>query len=151
MYTRHFNIPKNYNGVRFNQSDDGIAVKEHRPIYDSSVKTSHSPLYSREPVSPPEAEESVITDTSPEESPPSEEITEAPPTEECVLCEDSENLTAHTVADEQKRFNLPIKELLNGINREDALLICLILLIAAENDKSNNSILTMLSLLLLKK
>ena len=148
MYTRHFNIPKNYNGVRFTQSDDGITVKEHRPNYDSGVKTSHSPLYNRK--RPDDGEKTEITDTSPVEIAENEECAEAEDTEKCVLCKDdipSEN----DISAEQKRFNLPIKEILNSIDREDALLICLILLIAAENDKNNNSILTMLSLLLLKR
>ena len=149
MYTRHFNIPKNYNGVRFNGADDGISVKEHRPKYDSSVKTSHSPLYTGETQSTSQ-EQNVFTDTSPEEFDiDAEEDCEASPSE-CILCEDNDGLTK-AVEGEQRHFNLPIKEMLNGIDREDALLICLILLIAAENDKSNNSILTMLSLLLLKR
>lgn len=151
MYTRHFNIPKNYNGVRFNSPNDGITVKEHRPSYENGVKTSHSPLYKQE-----------NTDTLPEET---EEISSPPDIEEyytkteessdteAVISSLNEDNDAEesSVESVSKHFNFPIKELINGINREDALLICLILLIAAEQDKDNNPILTMLSLLLLKK
>ena len=48
-------------------------------------------------------------------------------------------------------FSLPIKEILNGIDKEELLLIGLILLIASEKDNDNNIILTLLSLLLLYK
>ena len=146
MYTRPFNVPKNYNGVRFNGSREDIPVKEHRPSYDNGIKTSHSPLFKQENTdTPPD-----ITEDSPFPSDTNEEgetLTEfsLENGEECVNCEPQVD------APSQKHFNLPIRELLNGINTEDALLIFLILLIAAEKDKDNNSMLTMLSLLLLKR
>ena len=54
MYTRHVNIPKNYNGVRFQQrqENDNIPVKEHRPSYSRGVKSSHSSLYNQKIAAP---------------------------------------------------------------------------------------------------
>jgi len=157
MYTRHFSVPKNYNGIRFsNSTDDGIPVKEHRPKYDSGIKSSHSPLYKPENTDTPTDKSPVSADSeSPaDENEPikNEEVLEDIAEDDTLpLSTNSKDNDATASSTESKHFNLPIRELLNGINREDALLICLILLIAAENDKDNNSILTMLSLLLLKK
>ena len=82
-----------------------------------------------------------------------EESVKETPSEETkdILPQNDSNNEPYLEASEQKHFNLPIRELLNSINTEDALLICLILLIAAEKVRDNNSILTMLSLLLLKR
>ena len=149
MYTRPFNIPKNYNGVRFNNAKDDIPVKEHRPSYENGVKTSHSPLFKQENNDTP----SDVIEISSSEADAQEESVKETLSEETkdILPQNDSNNEPYLEASEQKHFNLPIRELLNSINTEDALLICLILLIAAEKDRDNNSILTMLSLLLLKR
>ena len=149
MYTRPFNIPKNYNGVRFNNAKDDIPVKEHRPSYENGVKTSHSPLFKQENKDTP----SDVIEISSSETDAQEESVKETLSEETkdILPQNDSNNEPYLEASEQKHFNLPIRELLNSINTEDALLICLILLIAAEKVRDNNSILTMLSLLLLKR
>lgn len=149
MYTRPFNIPKNYNGVRFNNAKDDIPVKEHRPSYENGVKTSHSPLFKQENKDTP----SDVIEISSSETDAQEESVKETLSEETkdILPQNDSNNELYLEASEQKHFNLPIRELLNSINTEDALLICLILLIAAEKVRDNNSVLTMLSLLLLKR
>ncbi|MBQ9744856.1 MAG: hypothetical protein IJW19_07010 [Clostridia bacterium] len=191
MYTRHLNIPKNYNGVRFSGRDDGIPVKEHRPVYTEGIKTSHSPLYkhNEEAASIPTGEEnsntlsdistdytvveeddgasyganeksSGVTDDGANEksngvtNDEEYEVTSEELSNGNSVAEVSSNepLTESDVS-RDKSFSsfpaLPIKELLDGIDTEELLLIGVILLIASEKNKDNNSILTMLSLLLL--
>ena len=149
MYTRPFNIPKNYNGVRFTNAKDDIPVKEHRPSYENGVKTSHSPLFKQENSDT----SSGVIEIPSSETDNKEEYTKETLSEETedILPQDDTNNEPYLEASGQKHFNLPVRELMNSINTEDALLICLILLIAAEKDRDNNSILTMLSLLLLKR
>jgi len=147
MYTRHtsINIPKNYSGNRFKQSEE-IPVKEHRPIYTDAIKTAHSPIYSEE-LSKAEdviqVEDTIPTPVYEDAEPITEEelSSDIQPCEEC----DSEpkDLFSH--------LSLPIKEILKSIDKEELLLIGLILLISAEKDNDNNTILTLLSLLLLHK
>ena len=142
MYTRHIglNIPKNYSGSRFSKSEDNLPVKEHRPSYTEAVRSAHSPSYSEEIAR--------VTES------PTEEISE--PTSEIFYGEnEDEEPSVCTECDKNTDtllpFSLPIKEILNGIDKEELLLIGLILLIASEKDNDNNIILTLLSLLLLYK
>ncbi|MBQ8392496.1 MAG: hypothetical protein IJX51_01875 [Clostridia bacterium] len=176
MYTRHLNIPKNYNGVRFSGMDDGIPVKEHRPVYTEGIKTSHSPLYkhSEEAASVSTVEENsnapldISTDYTivEEEDDVANEKSNGQINEEAYEVTSKEASTDDSVAEVSSNASvpetdisrdslfssfpsLPIKELLDGIDTEELLLIGVILLIASEKNKDNNSILTMLSLLLL--
>jgi hypothetical protein len=142
MYTRHtgINIPKNYSGSRFSKNEDTLPVKEHRPTYTEAVRSTHSPSY--------DEEISKIAEEADKEIP--EPISE-------VTYEEKEEKSLHTSTEYEKKtdtllpFSLPIKEILNGIDKEELLLIGLILLIASEKDNDNNVILTLLSLLLLYK
>ena len=153
MYTRHMSIPKNYNGVRFSREDDGIAVKEHRPAYRDGVKSSHSPLYRREETEEKESSPPEITDTLPSvlqnepvitETDGNDSEAEILPTEcEASRCDNGQCRSPSPFS------SIDIKRILDGINREDALLIGLILLIASEGNSDNNLILTALALLLL--
>ena len=142
MYTRHtgINIPKNYSGSRFSKNEDTLPVKEHRPTYTEAVRSTHSPSY--------DEEISKIAEEADKEIP--EPISE-------VTYEEKEEKSLPTSTEYEKKtdmllpFSLPIKEILNGIDKEELLLIGLILLIASEKDNDNNVILTLLSLLLLYK
>ena len=142
MYTRHtgINIPKNYSGSRFSKNEDTLPVKEHRPTYTEAVRSTHSPSY--------DEEISKIAEEADKEIP--EPISE-------VTYEEKEGKSLPTSTEYEKKtdtllpFSLPIKEILNGIDKEELLLIGLILLIASEKDNDNNVILTLLSLLLLYK
>ena len=134
MYTRHtgLNIPKNYSGSRFTRVDDTLPVKEHRPTYNEAVRSAHSPSYDEEISKAADAPTEPIIDENPEINPPL-----------CVECEKK--------TDTLLPFSLPINEILNTVDKEELLLIGIILLIASEKNSDNNLILTLLSLLLLYK
>jgi hypothetical protein len=161
MYTRHVNIPKNYNGVRFQQrqENDNIPVKEHRPSYNRGVKSSHSSLYNQK-ISAPVDEIEQIADEEPIYDEPGLDMTTENDTiidaEPCHTYEDKgEKIKCCNLSNEPSSLShlfsdLPIGNILSSINKEDLLLLGLILLMATEKNGANNDILTMLSLLLLK-
>lgn len=159
MYTRHVNIPKNYNGVRFQQrqENDNIPVKEHRPSYSGGIKSSHSPLYNQKISAPVDEIEQIAEveayDEEPDAPVDSESYVEDEP---CPACEGNNEETKGCSLNSKPSSlsnlfsDLPIGNILSSINKEDLLLLGLILLMATEKNGSNNDILTMLSLLLLK-
>ena len=169
MYSRKdgISIPKNYNGVRFKNSPEPMVMKEHRPIYRQEVKSAHSPLYNtentesespafRENFIPPEdiyVEKGTLTQDfyDPKASSDAEN-------EEDGIHNSSEPETEDKVAEVSKcdssllsSLRLPVSGILNSINREDALLLGLIILMSSEQSDDNSLILTFLALLLLKK
>ncbi len=158
MYTRHINIPKNYNGVRFQrQNSEDIAVKEHRPSYNEGIKSSHSPLYNQKITAPVDDIEQIQPQATVEENVSNENIKEENPAEDFDTCSYEDNTQkvnngeTHNSSPNSRLFSdLPISNILGNINKEDLLLLGLIFLMATEKDGSNNDILTMLSLLLLK-
>ena len=160
MYSRKdgISIPKNYNGVRFRSSDEPMPMKEHRPLYRQEVKTAHSPLYDIEKtdIPPTVSEESCFrTSDSPIENNYSDSYLNDTANE--AECDASENTSLNGTENEAEycsllnSFKLPVSGILNLINREDALLLGLILLLASEQNSDNTLILTFLLLLLLNK
>jgi len=169
MYSRKdgISIPKNYNGIRFRNPPEPMPMKEHRPIYRQEVKTAHSPLYNREKA---EADTPAFTDHNilPEDVYSENDIitndyyeSEADlniENKENELCEIEEPDLQEKAVEVSKNdssllnsIKLPVSGILNSINREDALLLGLILLLSSEQNSDNSLILTFLALLLLKK
>ena len=159
MYTRHVNIPKNYNGVRFQrQSGEDIPVKEHRPSYNEGIKSSHSPLYNQKIANPVDEIELEPLEGIVEEELNVENITEENPDTKCDISDKCDNMVQEINEEETNKplpasrlfSELPIGNILSSINKEELLILGLILLLATDKDGGNNDILTMLSLLLLK-
>ena len=135
MYSRYSNIsiPKNYGGSRFSDLDEP-ETKTHRassPI--SKPKSSHSPSFvpmrvqDEAPVETPEIEEY-------------EELTEDEATEPTIL--DTEP------AKDENEHSSALKALLSGLERDELILLGLILLLISDSSKNNTDIIVMLALLL---
>lgn len=123
-------VPPNYSGSRFKKADPyETETKAHRPSEYSAVKSSVSPTFEKsQPTEDPQIEDFA---PSYEENEPTEEIE---PTE---VPQDETTSEAH-----------PLGELLGKINKEDLLLICLIIFLSADKSLKNNDMIILLSLLL---
>lgn len=146
MFTR-YSVPKNYSGSRFSVNEYETEMKTHT---SSGVKTSISPSFNRE-----------NSNTSPQEikNPPfftvSDDNTADDIEEEfssAEVCEENDNTELNDKRDADKRNNA-LKEfkssaisLFESIQRDDLMLIALILLLSNEE---NPTLPLLLSLLLL--
>ena len=155
MYTRHtsINIPKNYSGNRFKTAPDNIPVKEHRPVYNEGIKTAHSPAYNEEMMKVPDISSEYIppyfdnADLNEELDSQDESIENTGKNEDEKTCED----TSYNATCALSSFSLPFRDILSHIDKEELLLIGIILLLASEKENDNSLMITLLSLLLLYK
>lgn len=135
MFSKYSNVevPKNYSGNRFrNTREIQTETKTHSASTYSATKSSVSPIY-QEQASYIEDVQEVEDDIINEEE--SESIDQVDENEEAS-------------SSEKQKSSFSLADLLNGINAEDLLLICLIIFLSAESGINNNDIIIILSLLL---
>lgn len=154
MFSKYSSIevPQNYSGSRFRKSQEIKTETKTHPATDySATKSSVSPTYKDRTESCTEAQNDYCESPS-----PCDDCTESYSCCDCESdCIDSED-TSYSCEDENKscerkddtKQGFLLGDMLANINKEDLLLICLIIFLSADGGISNNDIIILLSLIL---
>ena len=153
MYSKYsnFSIPQNYSGSRFSTTGEP-QTKTHRGEIGGATRRAHSPSFApvvaQDTVDEPIAEDASIAVQEdyiePFEEPEIEEYRECDEYEECTEREESKECFVKSAFDLSS-----LKRIFEGLEKDQLLILGLIILLITDSDKKNDDVVLLLALLLL--